>query len=169
METRGCCRESQKKPWAEGASQAAHSVCLFGLGDRPCCPKLVSPKNLLERHSCQGIKLVQWCWLCALSHTEMAEGKGSFAISISQLYLTGRSVACLHINALCPSLGSYICFRVLKEEVWTFLTHVYNTVPTVSEDLLLALLHSCLLQVLHEIHFWPRLTGIYMIQFVWNL
>lgn len=46
----------------------------------------------------------------------MAEGKGSFT-AISQLYLTGRSVAGLHINALYPSLGFYICFRVLKEEV----------------------------------------------------
>lgn len=115
----GAAERNRRSPWAEGASQAAHSVCLFGLGDRPCCPKLVSPKNLLERHSCQGIKLVQWCWLCARSHTEMAEGKGSFT-AISQLYLTGRSVTGLHINAPFPSLGSYICFRVLKEEVLTF-------------------------------------------------
>lgn len=59
--------------------------------------KVRVPKNLLERHSCRGIKLVQWCWQCPILKWQRAKGR-------SQLFhnfcLRRENVAGVHINSL---------------------------------------------------------------------
>lgn len=97
----------------------------------PLLSKVSVPKNLLERHSCQGIKLVQCCWRSSQSRTEMAEGERSFALTWVT-FVAGEKCKCFffHAYVVFHLQGSVVQLELWPASYWSLTDRMLNCVQT---------------------------------------